>query len=145
MASSAKSSFRSEREQRETPTEAAARRPLRGLRVLIVDDEFLIAAQMEADLGEAGADIVGPALNIETAVAFTEFRDLDAAVLDIQIGHDTIAPVARALASRGVPFLFYTGQVDTDPIRAQWPTALVVSKPASASALIAAVRRLVRH
>ena len=100
--SSAKSSFRSEQEQRrETPAEAAARSPLRGLRVLIVDDEFLIAAQMEADLSDAGAEIVGPALTLESAVALAEFRDVNAAVLDIQIGHDTIAPVTQLLSARG--------------------------------------------
>jgi DNA-binding NarL/FixJ family response regulator len=145
MASSARSSFRSEREQKETSPEADGPRPLRGLHVLIVDDEYLIAAEIEAELGDAGADIVGPALTLESAVALAEFRELDAAVLDIQVGHDTIAPVASVLAARGIPFLFYTGQIDTDPIRAQWPAALVVSKPSSAHTLIAAVRRLVRR
>ena len=125
--------------------EAAAPCSLQDLCILIVDDEFLIAAQIEADLGDAGADIVGPALNLDSALALAEFRDMDAAVLDIQVGHDTIAPVAQLLSSRGIPFLFYTGQIGTDPIRAQWPAALVVSKPASAQTLIAAVRRLLRR
>jgi len=100
---------------------------------------------MEADLSDAGAEIVGPALTLESAVALAEFRDVNAAVLDIQIGHDTIAPVTQLLSARGIPFLFYTGQIDTDPIRAQWPAALVVSKPASAQTLTAALRRLLRR
>jgi DNA-binding response OmpR family regulator len=139
MASSAKSSCRFDRHQKTWTAIESAPAPLQGARVLVVDDEFLIAAQLEADLSAAGAEVIGPLLTVSEALAAAAREDLTAAVLDIQIGSDSIGAVALELSARGIPFVFYTGQVHTDPIRAQWPMCRVVSKPAPAHRLIAEV------
>jgi len=115
---------------------------LEGARVLVVDDEFLIAAQLEADLTAAGAEVVGPSQTLQEASDFAARERLTAAILDIQIGHDSIGPVARLLSARSIPFIFYTGQVHTDPIRTQWPKCKVLSKPAPTGSLIAAIAAL---
>jgi DNA-binding NtrC family response regulator len=129
MVSYAKSSYHCLSDQW-TATEPA-QQPLKGARVLVVDDEFLIAAQLECDLREAGAQVFGPSHALQDALAVAEREYLTAAILDIQLGHDNIGPLAEHLADRGIPCVFYTGQSDTDPIRAQWPNSKVISKPAT--------------
>ena len=142
MVSSARSNYHCRSDQW-TATEPA-QRPLKGARVLVVDDEFLIAAQLECDLQEAGAQVFGPSHTLQDALAVAEREHLTAAILDIQLGHDNIGPLARHLADRGIPFAFYTGQSDTDPIRTQWPNSKVISKPATAANLIAAIASVMK-
>ncbi|HEY7301388.1 MAG TPA: response regulator [Xanthobacteraceae bacterium] len=143
MASFAKSNYHCRPDQK-TPIEAAAR-PLGGARILVVDDEFLITAQIECDLSEAGAEVVGPAQTLDDALALAEREIVSAAVIDIQLGRDHVGPLAQQLSDRGIPFVFYTGQTHTDPIRAQWPTSKVISKPATAAKLIATVAALLKR
>jgi DNA-binding response OmpR family regulator len=142
MVSSAKSNYHC-RPDRWTPIESAAR-PLRGARVLIVDDEFLIAAQLQSDLQDAGAQVIGPSHTLQHALALAEREHLTAAILDIQLGPDSVGPLAQRLTDRGIPFVFYTGQVHTDPIRTRWPNSKVISKPATAANLIAAVASVIK-
>lgn len=66
-------------------------------------------------------------------------------MLDVRIGHDTIAPVARQLARRGTPFVFYTGQVGSDPAIAEWPGRTVITKPAPAKTIVSAVAGMLRR
>jgi ActR/RegA family two-component response regulator len=70
-------------------TEPAAR-PLKNARVLVVDDEFLIAAQLQCDLHEAGAQVIGPSHTLKDALALAEREHPTAAILDIQLGHDNM-------------------------------------------------------
>src|SRR5438105_1666736 len=142
MVWSAKSNYHCRSDQR-TPIEPVARR-LRGARVLVVDDEFLIAAQLEGDLRDAGAEVIGPSHTLQDALALAEREHLTAAILDIQLGHDRVGPLAQHLADRGIPFVFYTGQTHTDPILTQWPNSKVLSKPATAANLIAAIAAVVK-
>jgi DNA-binding LytR/AlgR family response regulator len=118
------------------------------MHVLIVEDDFIIASELEAVLTEAGAEIAGSCRNVAEALAVIEtfavsgIDGVIAAILDIRLGSETIAPVARALAAHGVPFVFYSGQVQNDPIRAEWPRSRIVEKPAVARAIVAAVAEL---
>ena len=104
---------------------------LEGVRVLVAEDEAIIAFELEAFLTEAGAIVIGPSYSLDDAMRHAGEDELSAAVLDIQLGHDTIAPVARRLTERGIPFVFYSGQIDNDPILAEWPQSMLVPKPAS--------------
>jgi DNA-binding response OmpR family regulator len=117
--------------------------PLTGARVLVVEDDFLIAMELSDLLRDAGAQIVGPSRDLTSALALAEEPGLSAAVLDMQLGDTTSQPVARRLAARGIPFFFYTGQAETDPLRAEWPDCRIVSKPALAQSLVDAVLALV--
>jgi DNA-binding response OmpR family regulator len=117
---------------------------LDGARVLLVEDDFLIGLELTAILADAGAEIVGPVQTVESALALAAEVSFSAAILDIRVGERTAGPVARLLAERGVPFLFYTGQATTDPLRAEWPDCKIMSKPALPLSLVAAVAVLVR-
>lgn len=115
---------------------------LRGRRVLIVEDEPLIALDLDALLSAEGAVVVGPCGDLDEGLRQAEGAKLSAALLDVRIGGATAAPIAKALAARGVPFAFYTGQADTDAIRLAWPGAPVIAKPMPARDLLRAMEAL---
>jgi CheY-like chemotaxis protein len=78
-------------------------------RILVVEDEPLVAMLEEDLLLEAGAEIVGPATSVAQALTLIGDGDLDGAVLDVNLGEETAFPVAERLAELGVPFVFVTG------------------------------------
>src|SRR4029079_11501645 len=92
----------------ETVTASVGPADLRGSRVLIVEDAVLLALELETGLSEAGAEVIGPAYELEEAMALLE-RPIDAAVLDANLNGRSVMPVADALAARKVPFVFATG------------------------------------
>lgn len=117
---------------------------LSSARILLVEDNFIILMELQATLSAAGAQIVGSCITLESALHFAKDGDIDAALLDIRLGQQTIAPVARCLTRRGIPFAFYTAQTETDPSLAEWPEALILEKPAPAKAIVAALARMIR-
>jgi len=117
---------------------------LRGNRLLVVEDDALILMELETVLMDAGAEIVWGCQTVQAALALCGAEGLSAAVLDVRIGEETIAPVARELASRGIPFMFYTGQLDTDLITSGW-AAKVLPKPSSPRTIVAAVAEILRQ
>jgi DNA-binding response OmpR family regulator len=116
---------------------------LHDTRILIVEDEPMLALALQFALEDEGANVVGPACNLDRAVSLAEEEPITAAVLDIKLGRDSVGPVASALAHRNIPFLFYSGQPLNDPIRIEWPGAHMIQKPASAASLVQAMVRLV--
>ena len=117
---------------------------LTGARILVVEDEALVGFELETILADAGAEVVGPAVTLDEGMVAAEHETLTAAILDIRIGGRLVWPLAHELTWRGVPVLFYTGQLDTETIRADWPRATVIAKPAKADTLLAAVSRIAR-
>ena len=84
-------------------------RPLDGVRVLVVEDEPLVAMLLEDMLSDLGCTVVAVAGAVAEAVGRANAAALDAAILDINLGSQSSEPVAEALAARGVPFVFATG------------------------------------
>lgn len=83
---------------------------LRGCRVLIVEDEYLIADDLRNALTGAGAEVLGPIGSVEGATDFIAGEPrIDAAILDVNLRGEMVFPVADALRERGVPFAFATG------------------------------------
>lgn len=78
-------------------------------RVLVVEDEVMIALMVEQMLAEIGYEVVGPGMRLREAVSLAETEAVDAAVLDVNLGGDRSFPVADVLRRRGVPFVFATG------------------------------------
>lgn len=81
---------------------------LAGLRILVVEDEPLVAMLIEDLLLELGCTVVGPAATVAQALALADTR-LDGALLDVNLGAEQSYPVADKLAADGVPFAFVTG------------------------------------
>lgn len=83
---------------------------LNGKRVLIVEDEFMIASDLAQVLEQAGAEILGPVPSIDEASRIIEAGGrIDAAVLDVDLRGLKVWPVADKLLARGVPMIFTTG------------------------------------
>lgn len=100
---------------------------LKGKRILVVEDEALIAVMVEDMLTEMGSEIVGPAATIEEALRLARSEPLDGAVLDVNVRGERIDPVAEMLMARGVPILFATGYGE---VRLQGNAApTVIDKP----------------
>jgi DNA-binding response OmpR family regulator len=79
------------------------------LRVLIVEDEFLIASMIEAYLSKLGCKVEPPVATVEAALSVLVERDIDLAIVDVNLGGRDSFPVADALEARGIPFVFTTG------------------------------------
>ncbi|WP_337186818.1 HWE histidine kinase domain-containing protein [Phenylobacterium sp.] len=96
----------------ETVATAAGPASLKGARVLIVEDAVLLALELETGLSEAGAEVVGPAYELEEAMALLD-QPIDAAVLDANLNGRSVTPVAEVLRQRKIPFVFATGYGET--------------------------------
>ena len=77
--------------------------------MLVVEDEALVAMLLEDMLGDLGAEVVAVVGTVSEAVSLARGDGLDVAILDLNLGADSSAPVAEALAAAGTPFVFATG------------------------------------
>jgi ActR/RegA family two-component response regulator len=82
---------------------------LQGRRLLIVEDDYVIASDLARALEDRGVEVVGPAGSVEDAMELIDTAELDGAVLDISLGEEKSYPIADELAMRGVPFVFASG------------------------------------
>ncbi|MFZ3485498.1 response regulator [Sphingomonas sp. 3-13AW] len=115
---------------------------LRNRRILVAEDEYLIADDLRDALTAAGAEVLGPFPTVTDAIAFVDAGTaIDAAVLDINLRGDMIFPVADALRARGVPFVFATGY-DEWSLPERFSGATRLEKPVSAHRVTAAIRPL---
>ena len=81
--------------------------------ILIVEDEYLLAADLAQSLEDTGANVLGPAASVGKALELIGSRqDIDCAVLDVNLGSEKVYPVAQALRHRGVRFVFATSYDD---------------------------------
>lgn len=78
-------------------------------RVLVVEDEPMIAMMFDEMIQDFGSEVIGPVSQIKEALRLASTAELDAAVLDINLGGAVVYPVADVLQERGIPFIFATG------------------------------------
>jgi DNA-binding NtrC family response regulator len=112
---------------------------LDGARILIVEDEYIISVELGAMLAAAGAEAIGPCQTLAQAHSLIGRDRISGAILDFRLGGDTSLPLTRQLHQRGIPFLFFTGQVNTKQISAEYPGAKVIAKPFQRPAILAAI------
>jgi DNA-binding LytR/AlgR family response regulator len=110
---------------------------LKGRRLLVVEDEYLIAADLTASLESVGVEVIGPAASVEEALLLLEKNRgrLDGAVLDINLGSERVYPVADVLTARGVPFVFTTGY-DAVAVPTAYARTLRCEKPIDKTQLV---------
>lgn len=85
---------------------------LEGLKVLVVEDEMMVSMLIEDMLSDLGCHVVGPASRLDEAMELARSADLDCAVLDVNLGGQSIFPLADLLRERRAPFAFATGYGD---------------------------------
>jgi CheY-like chemotaxis protein len=108
-------------------------------RVLIVEDEAVIAMLVEDMVLDFGSEVVGPVAKITEALRLARDAELDAAILDINVGGAVIFPVADALQERGIPLIFSTGY-GARTIPQRFSDSATLPKPFSYESLATALR-----
>jgi DNA-binding NtrC family response regulator len=120
--------------------------PLRDRRILVVEDEYLIAMSLQDALENAGSLVVGPVSSVDKAIKTIESEPhIDAAVVDVNLGGVLAYPVADMLIARKVPFVFTSGYED-NVLRSRYGQIKNCPKPylfqAMEEALVEAMSRL---
>jgi DNA-binding NtrC family response regulator len=117
---------------------------LSGCRVLVLEDEILIAEDISHLLIEAEGVPVGPVSSInEARRLLKDGTVLDAAVLDVNLSDGLVTPILEALNARGIPTLIYTGGLLPEGVRQRHPDLVTLSKPVQPARLIGELRRLI--
>lgn len=115
---------------------------LRHCRVLVVEDEYMLADELRLELAEAGATVLGPVGTVKDAVAIIEAEaDMDGAILDANLRGEMAFPVADLLMERGVPLVFTTGY-DSAVFPARFEHIVRCEKPVSMKRVTQAIGRV---
>ena len=115
---------------------------LKGARVLVVEDDYHIAALLEDALQSEGYTVAGPAPRLADALTAANREPLEAAILDINLAGERIDPVAEILERRAVPFAFLTGY-DAGMLPREYADRPRLGKPFRMKDLVAMVRGLI--
>ena len=120
---------------------AGAAAPLAGRRVLVVEDNFLIALDLGESLREAGAEVIGPCAGAAEAAEAIAAGGIDCALIDINLGEGPDFATAAALSAAGVPFALATGY-DGAAVPEEFAAVTVLLKPVSSGQLVATLAGL---
>lgn len=112
-----------------------------GPRILIVEDDALLAMELEMILGDGGFTVAGQAVSVAEGLAAIEDGGVDAAVLDLNLGKDKSEAVADRLAEGGIPFLYVSGH-GTEALPAAHRGRPLLGKPVSDAALVGTLNDL---
>jgi len=110
-------------------------------RVMLVEDNLLIAMDAEDQLRRLGAEAVDVAGSVQAALRLLEHAPPEIALLDVNLGRENSFPIADALLAHGVPFVFATGYGEADAFPERFRTAAVISKPYTATEMRRALQR----
>lgn len=126
-------------------TQGITKGPMSGMTVLVVEDDFIVAYDMQTLLEEQGARVLGPAANIAEAQELLAKEQPTVAVLDVNLGGEYVFALADDLLARDVPFVFATAYADDDRLfPEQARTAPRLSKPVLPNVLIGQLLRIKR-
>jgi CheY-like chemotaxis protein len=117
-----------------------SRQGLSGLRILVVEDEPLIAMALEDILQAFGCEVVGPAFSLAEAQSLSREQSIDGAFLDVNVSGEKVFPVADILSSRHIPYCFVTGY-GSEGLRTVDRNRPVLQKPYNPSRLIDIAQR----
>ena len=113
---------------------------LHGLRILVVEDDPIIALDIIGTLADAGAMVIGPAYRVAHALELLEASAIDIAVLDYRLETETISPVADRLSTKGIPYLFHTSS--RSQVEQAHPGVPILQKPTRPEQLVVALKAL---
>lgn len=99
------------------------------IRILIVEDVWMIAMGLRMELERIGYEVVGPVGRLGDGLKLIEFESIDGALLDINLDGEPVFPLAEALERRGIPYLFLTGYDEASLMPAPFRDRPVIRKP----------------
>lgn len=118
--------------------------PLRGLRILVVEDEYLVATDMERVLSGLGAEVVGPVGHLGDAQRLGRQEPLHGAILDVDLAGEAVYPLAEELARRKVPMILATG-IDVSGVPREYECLPNLQKPFDDRSLQSMVEQVFRR
>ncbi|MFN3619152.1 hypothetical protein [Sphingorhabdus sp.] len=111
---------------------------LANLRIMVVEDEVLVAMAIEDALVSAGATVIGPAMTVSSGLVLLDREDeIDGAILDINVDNELVFPIAERLRDQGIPVIFHTAYANNVEMQATFPDAIICTKPALNEELVA--------
>jgi two-component sensor histidine kinase len=128
LGANTKSAYKSFHEERIGHSARSTSLAMGGNRILVVEDEPLVAMNLSTSLAELGFHVVGPYSTLAKAAAAAAETEVDAALLDVNLSGKVVYPVAEILASKNVPFAFITGY-GTAALPDKYANAPVLQKP----------------
>ena len=102
---------------------------MNGKRILVVEDEALLALDLRFALEDRGASVIGPCYRLSTALTAAQLGGIDAAVLDVDLAGETVFPVADLLKQANVPFVFHTGRHNPQSLKDAYQDIPICAKP----------------
>ena len=112
-------------------------------RILVVEDEYLVAEELAQELADVGALVLGPVSSVESALALLDGEARpDGAILDVNLGGERVFPLADTLIDRSVPMIFITGY-DPATLSARFERVPVCEKPFKVSRIIDAIGKAI--
>jgi DNA-binding response OmpR family regulator len=110
---------------------------LSGERILVAEDECMIALDLTDTLERAGASVIGPAATVQEVLKLAMSETPDRALLDFNLADGEVTPVLELLASKGVPVVVYTGRGLPPELMARHPDLTILRKPVPHRQLVA--------
>jgi CheY-like chemotaxis protein len=114
---------------------------LAGKRILVIEDEPLVAMDLESSLQSAGCQVIGPAGTVAQAMSLVVAADYDAALVDVNLAGHPVDEIAAALAQKNRPFAFVTGY-GREALPRGFRDAVVLNKPFSQEQLLTSLEVL---
>lgn len=112
-------------------------------KVLVVEDEFIIALDLSETVQDLGYELEGPYADRRTALVSVEAELPDCAILDVFAADGEVYPLADKLSQAGVPIIFHSGHVAPEEVRSRYPDAQACAKPCPPDRLIGALQEAV--
>lgn len=111
-------------------------------RVLVAEDELIVAIDLCETITEAGFDVEGPHAGVSSAMLAFQKEKPDLAILDISLDDGNVFQLARTLTDEDVPVIFHSGQHTPAEVKAQFPGAVTLEKPCPPAEMIEAVSKV---
>jgi DNA-binding NtrC family response regulator len=118
---------------------------LAGKRVLIVEDDNILAMNLANELADEGATVIAATATVTDALDAIASKDLDGAIVDINLSGKAAFPVADALADRHIPFVFATGYLVAGHVPARHANVRRLEKPTALSIICRALEEAMRE
>lgn len=110
-------------------------------RILVAEDEFIVAFDLCDTVEEAGFEVEGPHSEISTAMLAVQKTRPDLAILDVQLEDGESFSLAETLMAENVPVIFHSGQFSPAEVRARYPSAIACSKPCPPNVMLEKVQQ----
>ncbi|MEM9501222.1 MAG: response regulator [Pseudomonadota bacterium] len=113
-------------------------------KILVAEDELIVAFDLCETVAEAGFEVEGPHSGVSSAMLAFEKERPDLAILDIQLNDGVVYPLAQKLAEEGVPLIFHSGRHIREEVEAHFPKAMTLHKPCPPADVLDAVNKVLQ-